>query len=542
MTEQKKRLTYLMLFRIGVVTLLLGATFLSELAAVSTEPVAPRTNALLGLIAVTYLFTIVFAVLLQRARSDGAVLQMAAVQSGVDLLLTTALVHLTGGVDSGFAFMYLLVIVSASFVLGRTALWTAAGAVVLYGAALALRRFLPLLGQSTASPPLRDVLRAATVNSVAFVATGVLGARLAVELRSAGERIATQGARLRDLAALHKDVIRCLTSGLVTITREGTVITYNIAAAEILGIAAMDAVGQPIERVMPALPGLLKSLPENAPLRRSEISQRCADGLVRTLGVSLSPLVDSEGHVLGRILSFQDLTELRRMEEVVSRSERLAAIGRLAAGVAHEIRNPLAAISGSVELLAQSPGTDADQKQLMDIVTREVTRLNSLISDLLDFARPRAPDPQLLDLSATVAEMLKVFEHDKRLDGSRVQLKTNGAVTIEADPGQLRQVVWNLVRNACEADETNGPVDVEVGTVDADGGRWARLAVRDRGPGISEEHRSRMFEPFFSTKQGGTGLGLATVHRIVEEHRGKVMATVPSDGGARFEVLLPLQS
>jgi two-component system sensor histidine kinase PilS (NtrC family) len=304
----------------------------------------------------------------------------------------------------------------------------------------------------------------------------------------------------------------------------------------------MDAVGQPIERVMPALPALLKALPENAPLRRSEISQRCADGLTRTLGVSLSPLVDSEGHVLGRILSFQDLTELRRMEEVVSRSERLAAIGRLAAGVAHEIRNPLAAISGSVELLAQSPSTDADQKQLMDIVTREVTRLNSLISDLLDFARPRRPDPQPLDLSATVAEMLKVFEHDKRLDGSRVQLKANGAVTIEADPGQLRQVVWNLVRNACEADESNGLVDVEVGTVDTDGEKWARLAVRDRGPGISDEHRSRIFEPFFSTKQGGTGLGLATVHRIVEEHRGKVLATAPSDGGARFEVLLPLLS
>jgi two-component system sensor histidine kinase PilS (NtrC family) len=177
----------------------------------------------------------------------------------------------------------------------------------------------------------------------------------------------------------------------------------------------------------------------------------------------------------------------------------------------------------------------------MAIVTREVTRLNSLITDLLDFARPRSPDPQTLDLSATVAEMLRVFENDKQLDGGRVKLKANGTVQVDADAGQLRQVVWNLVRNACEADGTNAPVEVEVGTLDADGARWARLAVRDRGPGITEEYRARIFEPFFSTKQGGTGLGLATVHRIVEEHRGKVRAHAPSGGGAEFEVLLPIR-
>jgi len=546
MIEQKKRLTYLMLFRVGVVTLLLGSTFLSELAATESDPVSPRTNTLLGLIAITYSLTIVFALLLQRARSEGALRRMSVIQVGGDLVLTTVLVHLTGGVDSGFAFMYLLVIVSASFVLGRSAMWTAAAAIVLYATALFARRFLPVDGGGLplGTVPLRDLLRAGTVNVVAFAATGVLSARLAVELRSAGERIASQSLRLRDLATLHEDVIRCLTSGLVTLGRDGTVITFNVAASEILGLPASAAVGRRVGEVLPALPRLLASVPENAPLRRSEVRQPSGDRADRILGVSLSPLLDSEGQVLGRILSFSDLTELRRMEEAVARSERLAAIGRLAAGVAHEIRNPLAAISGSVELLAQGPATEGadDAKELMAIVTREVSRLNGLISDLLAFARPRAPEKQPLDLSATVQEMLRVFEHDKRLDGTRVALRANGAVQVDADPGQLRQVVWNLVRNACEADVSNGPVEIAVGTVDADGARWARLAVRDHGPGISEESRARIFEPFYSTKQGGTGLGLATVHRIVEEHRGRLHALAPPGGGAEFEVLLPLRA
>jgi two-component system sensor histidine kinase PilS (NtrC family) len=541
MNDQNKRLTYLMLFRVGVVTLLLGVTFLSELASATreNEPDSGRASALLGLIAVTYALTIGFALALQRARTDGALRRISTAQVSADLLLTTALVHLTGGFDSGFVFMYLLVIVSASFVMGRSAMWTAAGALVLYAGLLAARRFLPLLGQAPSSLPLKDLVRTTTVNGVAFLATGVLSARLSVELRSAGEQIVSQDTRLRDLAALHADVIRSLTSGLVTLSREGTITTYNAAAAEILGVPPTAAVGRPLDQVLPELPPVIRPLGERASLRRSEINHRDARGLERILGVSLSPLYDSEGNVLGRILSFQDLTELRQMEETVARSQRLAAIGRLAAGVAHEIRNPLAAISGSVELLAQSASVEGESRELMSIVTREAVRLNGLITELLDFARPRAPDPQRLDLSATVAEMLRVFSNDRQLDGARVKLSTNGAVPVDADPGQLRQVLWNLVRNACQADANNGPVDVAVGTVESDGARWARLAVRDRGPGIDEEQRARLFEPFFTTKEGGTGLGLATVHRIVEEHKGTVRASSRSDGGAEFEVLLP---
>lgn len=522
----RTRLTYVMLFRIGLVTLLLASALVAEVGAPLGVETSPVVAALFGLIVATYGLTIVFALMLKRTRR---VSHLAAVQVGSDLVLTTILVHLTGGAESGFAFMYILVIVGASFVLGRTALATAGVAIVLY----------VIDGAFAGGPPLRTLIRTLAVNTVAFAATGALATRLAVELRRAGEHIVSQGVILRDLAALHEDVIRGLTSGLITVGRDGRILTFNSAAADIIGRRPVDVVGRTLSDVMPRLAALQAGVGDGA-LRRGEVTQVVArrDGTQeeRTLGVSLSPLVDSTGGVLGRIVNFQDLTELRRMEGAVQRAERLAAVGRLAAGIAHEIRNPLAAISGSIELLAQSLQSDAqkENRELMSIVIREVERLDALVTDLLEFARPRGLETQRLDVAATMAEMLRVFENDKLLGGAHVELRADRPVWIDADPSQLRQVVWNLLRNAAEA-APGQPITIEVG---ADG-NIATLAVRDRGPGIPPELRARVFEPFFSTKETGTGLGLATVHRIVEEHKGAVEVDCPSVGGTVVTIRLP---
>lgn len=523
---ERTRLTYVMLFRVGLVTLLLASALVAEIGAPTNAGPAPIVATLFQLIVATYGLTIGFAVALKRSRR---VTLLAGVQVGSDLVLTTLLVHLTGGAESAFAFMYILVIVGAAFVLGRGALWAAGAAVLLY------------VGAGLVDPgvPLRTLIRSLGVNAVAFAATGVLATRLSAELRRAGERLASQGAILRDLAALHEDVIRGLTSGLVTVGRDGVVLTFNNAAADLIGRAAHDAVGRPLADVMPGLAALQETLGDGA-LKRGEVAQAVArpDGTreQRTLGVSISPLVDSRGQHIGRIVNFQDLTELRRMEQAVQRAERLAAIGRLAAGVAHEIRNPLAAISGSIELLAQTQTGDGarENKELMSIVLREVERLNGLITQLLEFARPRALQTQRLDVAAELADMLRVFANDKRLGDAPVELRAEGPVWVEADPAQLKQVMWNLLRNAAEA-APGQPIVVESGTADG----FARVSVRDRGPGIPAEHRARMFEPFFSTKEGGTGLGLATVHRIVEEHKGAVEIDCPADGGTAVTVRLP---
>jgi two-component system sensor histidine kinase PilS (NtrC family) len=214
----------------------------------------------------------------------------------------------------------------------------------------------------------------------------------------------------------------------------------------------------------------------------------------------------------------------------------LAAVGQLAAGVAHEIRNPLAAISGSIELLSQTLPDDAprENRELMSIVMREVERLNGLTTDLLAFARPRPVEAQRLDVTATLVEMLRVFANDRSLGATPVELHAPAPVWVDADAGQLRQVIWNLVRNAAEA-APGQPIVVEAAADAA----TARLQVRDRGPGIPAESRARLGEPFFSTKEGGTGLGLATVHRIVEEHRGTVEIECPADGGTVVTIRLP---
>jgi two-component system sensor histidine kinase PilS (NtrC family) len=522
----RRRLTYLMLFRVVVVTLLLGATLVSELGSLE-QPVSTVSAVVFGLIAATYGLTIVYALLLRRnARPE----PLLAAQICTDLALTTALVHFTGGVESVFAFMYILIIVAASLMNPRAALVTAGGAVLLYAGALGLW-WEPAM-------PLRTLLRALSINAVAFAATGVLAARLAVELKRAGERLAHQGVMLRDLAALHEDVIRCLTSGLVTLSDEQRVITLNAAAREILGVDDSRAIGREIDEVMPGMRALLRSAGAE-PLRRAELKLGS-----RTLGVSLSPLVDSSGNTLGRVINFQDLTDLRRMEEAMVRAERLAAVGRLAAGIAHEIRNPLAAISGSIELLSQTGLGDgaAESRELMAIVLREVARLDSLIRELLEFARPRPPEPQPLELAATVGEMVRVFENDRRLHSSPVELHAPTPVIVDADPAQVRQLLWNLLRNAAEASPRGAPISVDVDSEDLDGHKWARLVVRDRGPGIPAEQRARVFEPFFSTKEGGTGLGLATVHRIVEEHRGRIEIADPPGGGAAVIVRLTLHA
>ncbi|HEX9100652.1 MAG TPA: ATP-binding protein [Polyangia bacterium] len=519
----RTRLTWVMLFRVGLVTLLLASALVAEIGANVGEQTSPVVTTLFALIVATYGLTIVFALLLPRVANVG---RLAAVQVGSDLVLTTLLVHLTGGAESAFAFMYILVVVGAAFVLGRGALVAAGAAVLMY------------VGDGLGAPgvPLRTLIRSLAVNAVAFAATGALATRLATELRRAGERIASQGLELRDLATLHQDVIRGLTSGLITVARDGRVLTFNAAAAEIVGRSAAEAIGRPLVEIMPGLAALQASVGDGA-LRRGEVAQ-LVDGEreARTLGVSLSPLVDSGGRTVGRIVNFQDLTELRRMEVAMQRAEQLAAVGRLAAGIAHEIRNPLAAISGSIELLSQTLQGDGgkENKELMSIVIREVDRLNRLITDLLEFARPRALETERLDVGATMAEMLKVFENDKRLGEAPVELHADEAVLVDADPAQLRQVVWNLLRNAAEA-APREKITVEVRADDA----RVSLTVRDRGPGIAAEHRARLFEPFFSTKQGGTGLGLATVHRIVEEHRGAVEFDCPPGGGTTVTVRLP---
>jgi two-component system sensor histidine kinase PilS (NtrC family) len=536
----RRRVLYLLAFRAAVTTLLLSTAVVAEVAA-PTQEARPIAAALFAVSGAIYALTLAWALWLRRLAPGAPTGRLVRTQIACDLVAAALLTYLTGGADSALVLLFLLAVVGASTVTGaRGTLVSASAASVLY-LAVALGGRSGLLPAWPGTPSLEGaiapILRTLAIHVVAIFATAQLASRLSRELQRAGERLIQQGALLEDFAALHADVVRSLTSGLITVDHDGNVQSINPAGSEILGVAIERASGQPIDRLLPGADAAVRA---GDPLRRGEVTIQRPDGESRIVGLSASPLYSATGQEVGRVLSFQDLSELRRAQQQVERTARLAAIGRLAAGVAHEIRNPLAAISGSIQLLrAEAAGASGESGELWAIVTREVDRLDGLVADLLDFARQRPPDRAPLELGATLGEILRVLEGDQKLAGGRVKLDATPELWVEADPNQLRQVVWNLLRNAAEATPGDEAIEVTARAEREGDQSWARLEVRDHGAGIPERDRPRLFEPFFTTKKGGTGLGLATVHRIIEDHKGRLELGNADGGGARATVWLP---
>ena len=521
-----------MLYRVTLISLVLGATAILHWLG-DADLTTPSAVAMYQIIGGTYLLTIVYAVALRRVRD---VERLAHTQLAVDLVTAALLVHITGGAQSAYTFFFPLTVIGAAVVTTRRATaWVAVGAAVVFVATglLGWMNVLPVLGGQQLRPQDLtgiELSRSLGLNLAAIIGVSVLALSLSAQLQIASATLAVERTAAADLMTLHSDIVRSLASGLVTVDPSDRVLTINESACEILDTTAEAAVGQPVERVLPGLSS-------HASIQRGEISlQRDAEPRL-VLGVSVSPLFDHGGAVQGRVVNFQDLTELRKMEESVRQAERLAALGGLAAGVAHEIRNPLASISGSIELLRSMPQADEDARALMTIVTREIDRLNGLLTDLLDYANPRPLKIAPLDLAELVRDTVRVFQQDRGL-GVAVEVAGEGAlppVEMSGDAAKLRQVLWNLLRNAADAAARGkGHVRVEVQPLAED----VLLRVHDDGPGIAAEHRERIFEPFFTTKLRGSGLGLATVHGLVSDHRGTIRFETDGDGTC-FEVRLP---
>ena len=536
-----RTLQYLMVFRVALATLLLGTIVVTALGNGGIESLSgPFARFGFGLLFATYLASIGYGVAYRRVRD---LIRFAYLQIIGDLALASVLIHATGGGQSPFFFLYFIDVVAVALLAQRRGAAATAGASAVLMVAVSVAgywRILPLVpGQSWLPWEISrdDLVTRLALNVLALGAVGVLATHLARQTRQAGERLSRHQRYAGDLATLHENTIRSMTSGLVTLDLEGRVTSINEAGSEILGVSWSRLMGQPLDVHLPQLGLLLLEAGPQGTVRRAEITALRPDGAVRNLGISAAPLADHAGRVTGRVIHFQDLTELRRMQLEVERAERLASIGRLAAGIAHEIRNPLASISGSMEMLKTTPGADADSRQLMDIAVREVDRLNRLITDLLDYARPRNEERRRLDLGEQVAEIVRAFEQERR-EKIHVRATLPNGVFVEAATGQLRQVLWNLIRNAADAMPTGGEITIEL-AADSDGKR-AALAIRDQGPGIPRDRLERIFEPFYSTKAGGTGLGLATVARIVADHGGAIDVASEPEQGATFTVRLLL--
>lgn len=547
------RLYWLMFLRVVVVTFLLGATVLLQVRE-TRNLLTPPLIGLYGLIGIIYFLTLIYIFLMKRVPSLKG---MAYAQILVDILGSTALVYLTGLEESVFSSIYNLSIITGSILLYRQGgLTTASLSAFLYGGLLDLRYYevispLALGSHKTVTSAGSELFYTILVNISAFFIVALLSSYLAEQARKSQQELKETKSDLSRLTAIHENILRCLHSGLLTTDLHGKVQYANRAAEEITGVPAMEIVGKEVFHLFSELvPGLLKDADDDtSPLedRRRTMTYQRPDGTKIHLGFSLAPLRSADGTKIGTIIHFQDLTQTISMEEHLRRVDRLATVGEMAARLAHEIRNPLASLSGSIQLLQDELSLDGANRRLMEIVTQETQRLNALLTDFLLFAKPERPSLQPLDLSCALRETLALIADQRRQGASvRVVSQITPGLMVEADPKKISQVIWNLLNNALEAMPGGGELRVRArkasrsrGTEPPRENSWVHLEIEDTGVGIPRELQARIFDPFFTTKDRGTGLGLSTVHRTLEGMGGMIEVHSEPGRGARFSVWLP---
>jgi two-component system sensor histidine kinase PilS (NtrC family) len=459
----------------------------------------------------------------------------------LDSALITAVVAATGGARSIFAFLYVLSVTAACVMLSRTrGLAIAALSSVLYTGIVVVRTVLPLMvffdapQETTALELVTMFLNAATLLVVAIVAGG-LGERY----RATRQELETRQKDLRDLQAFKDLIFQSAGTGLIALDRAHRITAFNRAAEEITGVTAARAIGDDWTTLVGAaapLTAIEVTIDSNprASLRH-ETALRRPDGSTVPVQMTFSALRSGEGERLGLIAACEDLSAIRAMESRMRQADRLATVGRMAANIAHEIRNPLASLTGAIEVLT-SPHTAEDARErLSQIVARESERLNHIIKNFLEYARPAPLSIAIFDVAAAAEEVLLLLEHRASPGSLKVMREFPPSVLWPVDPQQFRQILWNLCLNAVEAMPEGGELRVAV----AVRVETLEITVSDTGEGIAAGDIAHVFEPFFSTKSEGTGLGLALVHRVVQEHGGEIDVRSSPGLGTTFTLTLP---
>ncbi|MGH7266890.1 MAG: two-component system sensor histidine kinase NtrB [Candidatus Rokuibacteriota bacterium] len=536
-SETQSAVRGMIVTRAGVTTLLLASVGGFSVWGQLAFPFGPVA----GLLAASYALSAVSWVL---CRWLGASVWFAEVQIYLDVVLGTGLIYVTGGTFSPFPFIYLFSILATSIVVSpRRSFATATVSVLVHGFLLFLQfyRLIPPIGEFAQ----RQDLVAEGSFALLLISANACASFTVAYLATYRQARRTEF-NLAELQVLHEDIVQSVSSGLVTFDRDGRVLTANRTVEMLSGFSQRELQRQAWDRIFqsaPAFPPLWENLRTwlRVP-QRFQTSLVRADGTVIPIGVSASLLRRGSGEPMGVICSFQDLSDIKRMEAQVRHADRLAAIGRLAAGLAHEIRNPIASIRGSVEVLRQNLKPQGADRRLMDIVLRESDRLDGTIGEFLEFSRPRRLAPVLTDVVAVIDEVLLLLGQPAGEKLRTIREYPDGTLKAYVDPARIRQALWNLCRNAADAMPQGGTLRVIARRRPAPGldrGALIEIVVEDTGPGVSSEHLPHIFEPFYTTKPDGTGLGLAIVHRIVEEHEGEIRVESAEHGGARFVVVLP---
>lgn len=544
----------LMLLRVLLVSLFLGALILLQIRQRQTY-FGPVLSLHYLLIASVYLLSLLYVLLYRHYRNDR---RFAYGQLLGDTLFITVLIYATGGIDSIFSFLYILIIITASILLLRKgSLIVASASGILYGALLDLHFYGILHPAGGRIGPLGEteapfILYKILVTTAAFYLVAYLSGYLSETLRQSRVELQSRQADLDTLEVLNQTIVASIGQCLVATDPSERIILFNPAAEATFEFPRWKVLGMPLLEILPFLKDhqtALQPAPQGTLGYRTlilDIPWNAPPKPARFLRVTVSPLPLASPGPQGRIYLFQDMTEIRRIEEEKKHVEGLALMGEVAAAMAHEIRNPLASISGSIQMLKGSLPPDPINDRLMEITLREITRLESLVKDFLLFARPRKAAMKTFFLDRLIQDTLTLFVNSlpppKR---TKVEFDMPENIPITSDPEQLKQVFWNLFLNAAEAMAGEGSLGIAAhppSAPDQYGSSFIHVTVMDSGPGFSKEALARIFTPFFTTREGGSGLGLATVRRIVEGLGGTVSGENSLDGskGAIIHVRLPV--
>lgn len=547
MESFNRKLYWLIWVRAALVTLLLG---LSVAVQVGKYERAQTFYVLAGLI---YCLTAAYALAMRAIATPEALRRFASFQIGADVCVVTWLVARTGGVASPFALLNVVAVSSAGLLLRRPGGLITAGASVLLFGSVTVVQLYGLLGLGEWLPPSgfseKEAFHSFGVHGLALMVVGFLSGTVAEQLRRADESLVETEQGLTRLQAFHENVVQSVSSGLFTTDEEGRITSFNRAAQEATGYSLGGALHRPWWQLFHWQDDrAIGADPRTVPLPyRFEAEGRRADGRRLVVGMTLSSLTEG-GVQTGLVGVFKDLTQVRDMEDEMRRRHWLASLGEMSAGMAHEIRNPLAALAGAMQMLRKDLSLDETNARLMDIVTREAKRLDSIVTEFLLYARPPALNLKECDLNHLLTETLDLIRHEaKTRQGITLAAgQTTQNIVAQADPDQMKQVFWNLAVNAFDAMPNGGRLEIATGTrlVESAGrsGEVVEISFHDDGEGIRQDDLDKIFLPFFTTKKTGSGLGLAAVHRIVDLHGGWIRVESETGKGSCFVVCLPRSS
>ena len=540
------RLHLLVFLRVILVSLLLGVAVIIQVRETRSF-FGYVVNAHYFLIAAVYVLTFSYLIAFKHVKN---LAKFAYFQILLDTVLITAIIYTTGGIESMFSLLYLLNIISAGIILYRRGgVMVASFSTILYGALLDLSYYglIDPMGSDFSygfGYQSGDIFYRILVNGAAFYLMGFLSSFLSEQTRKSETELKARQKDIANLEILNENIIQSISSGLVALDEHGRIVVFNRGAETLFNIDSKYAIQRNVREVIPFVQPYLDS---SNPNKIHQITYKGNNGARLDLLLNISPLADQDGSKKGEICFFQNTTRMKEMEREVKRMEDLAMLGEMAAGIAHEIRNPLASISGSIQVLNDSLSREDAliNERLMDIISREINRLNHMVNDFLQFARPQSSEIERFDLNQLINDTLFIFQNSQSWSSQlEVEKDFSTPLEIASDQRQLKQVLWNIFLNASEVMPKGGVIRVSTDRIDQSDGSGAigesvRIRVEDNGPGISPKVIKDMFKPFSTTKKGGSGLGLAIVKRIVEGLEGEVSGENLAHGGAAITIVLP---